>query len=139
MTAEALVSLLEAELDASRALAETLEAQRRALLEPEPAVLSALTDRLAGQFGHLSALLQMRWDAAEPAPALDAQEAALLREARLVQARIAGLAQFNQELLADRLAYVGVILGALTPDSTPPGYRAGGSPRRAPGALARSA
>lgn len=139
MNADALTSLLEAELDASRALAETLEAQRRALLEPEPAVLSALTDRLAGQFEHLSTLLQARWAAFDPPPALDAREAALLREARLMQARVAGLAQLNQELLADRIAYVGVVLGALTPDTTPPSYRPGRSLRRTTGALARSA
>lgn len=139
MTAQTLVSLLEAELTASRAVAETLDVQRRALLAPEPSVLEEISDRLADEFEHLSALLQMRQAACDSEPEPNTRAAALLREVRLTQARIAGLAGLNQELLADRLAYVSAILGALTPGAAPCAYGAGEPPRPAPTAIARSA
>jgi len=138
MTADAIVSILEAELDAGAALAETLERQRVALIERDLKGLDELTERLQEQFAHFHLVLQTREQALAGAGPLGDRAAALLREARGLEARVIGLARLNNDLLADRLARVNAVLTALLPD-TAAGYSPAGELRRSGGALARSA
>lgn len=137
MTADAIVSILEAELDSGAALLETLECQRVALIERDLKRLDEITGTLQDQFAHFNLVLQSRAQALDGVAPLDDRTAGLLRRARLLEARVAGLAQLNNELLADRLARVNAVLSALLPDP-----EVGYSPmseRRRTGALARSA
>ncbi len=138
MTTDPIVSVLEAELETGRALADTLERQRVALIERDVDQVNELSGILEGQFEHLNLLLQTRARAMADDGAITDRRAALVREVAHVEARMMDLAQLNQTLLADRLAYVTVVLGALAPDDAG-AYSAPGGARRAVGALARSA
>jgi len=138
MTTDPIVSVLEAELETGRALADTLERQRVALIERDVDQVNELCGILEGQFEHLNLLLQTRARAMADDGAITDRRAALVREVAHVEARMMDLAQLNQTLLADRLAYVTVVLGALAPDDAG-AYSAPGGARRAVGALARSA
>jgi len=138
MTADAVVAILEAELAAGAALAETLEGQRVALIERDLKGLDELTERLQQQSAHFHLVLQSREQALAAAGPLGDRAAALLRGAKRVEARVIGLAQLNNELLADRLARVNAVLAALLPEAAA-GYSSAGEVRRSGGALARSA
>jgi hypothetical protein len=138
MTADAVVSILEAELESGGVLVATLEHQRVALIERDLTRLDELTGQLQGQFAHFSLLLRTRVRSMETTGALSDRGAALLREAQRLEARVAGLAQLNNELLADRLACVNTVLAALLPEATG-GYSSTGETRPSGNTLARSA
>jgi len=138
MTADAIVSILEAELAAGAALAETLERQRVALIARDLEGIDELTERLQEQFAHFHAVLRSREQALPAVGSPGDRVAALLREARDLEARVVGLARLNNELLADRLARVNTVLSALLPE-TAAGYSPAGGLRRSGGTLARSA
>ncbi len=139
MTTDPIVSVLEAELETGRALADTLERQRMALIERDVDMINELSGIIEGQFEHFNLLLQTRARAMADDDAITDRRAALVREVAHVEARMMDLARLNQTLLADRLAYVTAVLGALAPDAAGAGYSAPGGARRAVGALARSA
>ncbi len=139
MTADALLSILEAELDTGAALVDTLERQRVALVERDLDRITELTDILAGQFGHLNTLLQMRESAMRDEPDTDDARAAMMRRVRRVEACVINQAAVNQTLLADRLAYVAAMLGALLPDRPAYGAAEGRVPRASGPAVSRSA
>ncbi len=138
MTADVVVSILEAELTAGGMLTETLERQRVALIERDLKCLDELSERLHEQFAHFHLLLQSREQALAAAGPLGDRSAALLREARRLEARVVGLARLNNELLADRLARVNAVLASLLPE-TAVGYSRAGELHRSGGTLARSA
>ncbi|MGC9320595.1 MAG: flagellar export chaperone FlgN [Armatimonadota bacterium] len=116
MTADPIVSVLEAELETARALVETLEQQRRALIARDLERLSELTEILEGQFEHFNTVLQTRTQAMQEAPELTDRHADLVRRISRAEVRVVNLATLNQDLVADRLAYVGAMLGALLPE-----------------------
>ncbi|MEA3402911.1 MAG: flagellar export chaperone FlgN [Armatimonadota bacterium] len=128
MTADPIVSVLKAELDTARALVETLEQQRRALIARDLERLNELTEILEGQFEHFNVLLQTRAQAMREAPDLTDRHGELMRRIARVEVRVMDLAALNQDLVADRLAYVGAMLAVILPDCGD-GYRPeGGRP-----------
>ncbi|MFP4248900.1 MAG: flagellar export chaperone FlgN [Armatimonadota bacterium] len=114
MTADTLSSMLNAELEAGELLAETLDCQRRALIERDLDRISRITGVLDGQMEHFTALVERRIKAVEDAGgALNEDCAELLERIRRTERRVLRLAELNQELIADRLAYVGAMLSTI--------------------------
>lgn len=114
MTAEALTSILVAELETGTLLAETLDRQRRALLERDLAGVSEATEILEGQIEHLRLLVAARVKTLEDSDGRLSDECAeLLRRIRQTEARIARLVGLNQDLIADRLAWTSAMLSTI--------------------------
>lgn len=114
MTADAVSSILEAELETGTLLVETLDRQRRALIERDLERITELTGILEGQMEHFSMLVDARTEAIDAdAPELSEECAQLLRRIRNVETRVLHLAELNQDLIADRLAYVGAMLSTI--------------------------
>ncbi|MFW5867018.1 MAG: flagellar export chaperone FlgN [Armatimonadota bacterium] len=114
MTADTLSSMLNAELEAGELLAEALDCQRRALIERDLDRISRITGVLEGQMEHFTALVERRIKAVEAAGgALNEDCAELLERIRRTERRVLRLAELNQELIADRLAYVGAMLSTI--------------------------
>src|SRR5690554_1608282 len=135
MTADALTSILEAQVQTGALLVETLDRQRAALVERDLERLLEITETLEEQVRDFGALVEARTEALADAPAQPADEhAGLLRRIRRTEARVMRLTRLNQELLADRLAYVGAMLSTVGLAGAT-GY--GAEPRM--GALSRSA
>ncbi len=114
MTADAVLSILEAELETGELLTETLNRQRQALIERDLDRISEITGLLDGQMEHFSDLVDARKHALgqqETPPGGETAE--LLRRIRRTEGRVLRLAELNQDLIADRLAYVGAMLSTL--------------------------
>lgn len=137
MTDDPVVAVLRAELETGEELARSLERQREALVTRNIDRLGELTEIIEGQFAHFNTLMQTRERILGDAPALTDATAALLRQIARTEARIKELAELNQSLIADRLAYVGAMLSAIRPERGA-AYSAGGQ-MRAQAALSRSA
>lgn len=136
MTIDSIRPLLEEELELGCALAQTLDRQRRALIDRDLDRLTELTGILEGQFKRFNELLTARADRPSPDRPGD-DDPRLMRQIARIERRVMDLAQLNQELIADRLAYVGAMLGVIMPGETRPGYGPDGS--RHPAAISRSA
>ncbi|MFO8080801.1 MAG: flagellar export chaperone FlgN [Armatimonadota bacterium] len=114
MAADALSSMLNAELETGELLAETLDCQRRALIERDLDRISRITGVLEGQIEHFTALVEGRIKAVEDAGGAPNEDCAeLLERVRQTERRVLRLAELNQELIADRLAYVGAMLSTI--------------------------
>ena len=113
---------LAAELEAARALTELLQRQRDALIAQDTERLDEVTARLQEQFGQFRYMVQTREAALGEAPDLGPDEVALLRELRTAESELQILAEVNQQILADRLAYVRALLGQIYPQEQAVGY-----------------
>lgn len=121
MTADAVTSVLEAELASGELLEVTLERQREALLRRDLDRINELTDTLEGQMEHFGTLVETRSYALDGRAPVDERSADLLRRVRRTEKRVLRLAEINQDLIADRLACVGALLSTLGL-SDPGGY-----------------
>jgi len=135
MTADALTSILEAELKTGTLLMGTLDRQREALIARDLVAIDELTAALEGQMAHFGTLVEARTQAMQADEGVTDRRAELMRRIRHTEARVLRLARLNQDLIADRLAYVGAMLSALGLKSAP-GYAPEGARSRA---LLRSA
>jgi hypothetical protein len=114
MTAADITSVLDEELEIGELLAETLECQRRALLKRDLERISELTGVLEGQMEHFSTVVEARVEAMTGEDVqLGEHCGELLQRVRHIEARILRLAEINQDLIADRLAYVGAMLSTV--------------------------
>jgi hypothetical protein len=113
---------LAAELEAARELAGLLESQRDALIAQDTERLDEVTAALQEHTGQFRYLVQTREQAFREAPELDTEDIAFLRELHSVEAQLQSLAQLNQQIIADRLAYVRVLLSRICPDEGEIGY-----------------
>jgi hypothetical protein len=135
---------LSAELEAARELAELLERQRDALIAQDTERLDEVTAGLQERADQFRYLVQTREQAFREAGELGSEDIAFLRELHSVEAQLQSLAQLNQQIIADRLAYVRVLLSRLCPDEGQVGYavtRKSATGKGGPGAsgMARSA
>ena len=136
MSTASRLEALSAELLAAGQLARSLENQRDALVAQDAERLDEMTASLQEQFEQFRYLVQRREAAFNGAPPTG-EESDLLRQLRAVEYRVQALAQLNQEILADRLAYLRAMLALLRPEEQaaaygPPGQANGaanGSPR----------
>ncbi|MFW5866646.1 MAG: flagellar export chaperone FlgN [Armatimonadota bacterium] len=139
MTIADLSSILQSELSAGELLVETLDQQRRALIERDLDRITELTGILEGQMERFSALVDARAEALSGADDLiSAEGARVLQRIRQTEGRVLRLATLNQDLIADRLAYVGAMLSTIGITNAA-GYGAGPHAAAAPGATSRSA
>jgi hypothetical protein len=112
MTDDPLVAILQAELEAGTRLMDALDRQREALVERDLCAIEETSrdlEPLMAQFGIFVEARKraLAGDGKRP-PQRD-----LMQRVRHTEARIIRLAQLNQDLLADRLAYVGAMLSSL--------------------------
>lgn len=135
MTADVLDSILEAELDTSRLLLDTLDRQREALIARDVEQIDELTDLLENQMTHFNTLVETRMRAMRADDRVTDRRAELMRRIRHTEARMLRLARLNHDLIADRLSYVGAMLATLGLRGAD-GY---GPERTRSGALLRSA
>lgn len=139
MTAHTATSILEAELEASELLAETLNRQRHALIQRDPEGINEITGILEEQMAHLTDVVRTRTDLlGRKETRLTAEQAELVRRIRRSEARVLRLAELNEELIADRLAYVGAMLSLIGPGN-PAGYGADARAEVPVGAMSRTA
>lgn len=139
MTADALSSILEAELETGELLAETLDRQRRALLERDLDRIMELTGSLEAQVEHFRLLVAARTEALSRIDGeVSAACAALLQRIRPVESRVLRLSELNQDLIADRLACVNSMLSTIGLTGAA-GYGSAGSASQHPPAISRSA
>ncbi len=122
MTNEATVALLESELELGEALIETLESQRSALLERDLDQMEQFTDLLEEQLELFLGLLEKRSHMPEEEIAATGPTRALLDRLRRTEVRVIELAEFNEKLIADRLAWSNAMLAALGMAGTEKGY-----------------
>lgn len=134
MTADAVGPILEAELETGALLEQTLERQRTALVARDLDRITELTGVLEGQLEHFNLLVQARTEVFDEDTPLSDRSADLLRRIRQTEARVLHLCSLNQELIADRLAWVGAMLSTIGLTGAA-GY--GAAPRT--GAMSRSA
>jgi len=134
MVDDAVNAILEAELETGTLLLDTLERQRQALIARDLDRITELTGILEGQMEHFNILVEIRTETIDADTPLDDRAAGLLRSIRHTEARVLRLAQLNQDLIADRLAWVGAMLSTIGLTGTA-GY---GVETRA-GALSKSA
>ncbi len=113
MTADALTSILEAELETGTLLMSTLDRQREALIARDLDCIDELTAALEGQMAHFGTLVEARMAAMAHDEDITDRGAELMRRIRHMEARVLRLARLNQDLIADRLAYVGAMLSTL--------------------------
>ncbi len=133
MTDDPLVAILEAELEAGTGLMEALDRQREALVERDLCAIeetSRALEPLMAQFGiFVDARKRVLDGDGQRPPQRD-----LMQRVRHTEAGILRLAQLNQDLLADRLAYVGAMLSRLGLAGQV-GYAPETTPRPAPNAV----
>ena len=114
MTAEAVSSILEAELETGELLAQTLDRQRRALIRRDLDRITEITGILERQMRHFATLVQERTEALEHAHGpISGERAEILRRIERTEKRVLQLAELNQDLIADRLAWVGAVLSTI--------------------------
>ena len=113
MTADALTSILEAELQTGTLLMSTLDRQREALIARDLDCINELTVALEEQMAHFGTLVEARTKAMASDQSVTDDRAELMRRIRHTEARVLRLAILNQDLIADRLAYVGAMLSTL--------------------------
>lgn len=121
MSADALTSILEAELQTGTLLMGTLDRQREALIARDLECINELTVTLEEQMAHFATLVETRAKAMASDRSVTDGRAELIRRIRHTEARVLRLARLNQDLIADRLAYVGAMLSTLGLTSAP-GY-----------------
>lgn len=139
MAEESPVAQLEAELELGEAVAETLERQRSALLERDLNQMNELTDVLENQLRQFAGLLEGSPAREASIPATGPQRA-LLERVRRTRVRVMELADFNEKLIADRLAWSNAMLTALGMTDAGPGYAPEGQRRSgSKSAVSRSA
>ncbi len=122
MAADAMTELIEAELELGEALIETLERQRTALFARDTERMSELTEVLEGQLGQFAELLERRFDGGEDDTRPTFRQHELIERVRRTEARVTQLADFNQELIADRLAWSNAMLSAIGIGESGAGY-----------------
>lgn len=122
---------LSAELEAAEQLARSLEGQRDALIAQDADRLDDTTASLQDQFEQFRYLVQRREAAFGDETSPTGEELDLLRQLRAADYRVKSLAELNQEILADRLAYLRAMLALLRPEEQAVGY---GPPGQANGA-----
>ena len=135
---------LSVELEAVQKLAESLESQRDALIERDIGHIEDLSVRLEDGFAQVGDLAVEREAAFRDAPLPSSEELALLRQLRAAEHQVMSLADLNQQIIADRLAYLRVMLDQMHPDGQSAGYAPGkrngtGETTPRPRGIARSA
>jgi len=131
--------MLEEELQAGKLLAETLDRQREALIARDLDRITELTAALEGQMERFRALVKTRVSALDSGGAdLSDEDADVLQRIHRVEGRVLRLAELNQDLIADRLAYVGAMLSTMGMTDAA-GYGAAASSAATVGAMSRSA
>jgi hypothetical protein len=113
MTDEPVGSILEAELETGALLEQTLERQRKALVARDLDRITELTGILEEQMEHFNLLVQARTEALAEEMPLSDRDAELLRRIRQTEARVLRLSELNQDLIADRLAWVSAMLSTI--------------------------
>jgi hypothetical protein len=140
MAADDLTELLQAELALGEALIETLKRQRAALFDRDTERMNELTEVLEGQLGQFAELLERRFDGGEDASRPTFRQHELIERVRRTEARVTQLADFNQELIADRLAWSNAMLSAMGLGESGAGYgRDDGGDSPSASAVSRSA
>ena len=122
MICQASVELLEAELELGAGLVEALERQRSALLQRDLDQIDELTELLEKQLHLFVGLLERRSGELEGSVAATGPDRELLDRVRRTEVRVMELAEFNENLIADRLAWSSAMLVALGVADTGPGY-----------------
>lgn len=139
MTTDALSSILEAELQTGQALAETLDRQRQALVARDLERIIELTGTLEGQMEHFRTLVVVRMESLSHFDGeLSEACASLLQRTRQMEGRVLRLSELNQDLIADRLAYVNAMLSTIGLTGAA-GYGSAGDAAQHRSALSRSA
>jgi len=113
MTDDPVGCILEAELETGALLERTLERQRKALVARDLDRITELTGTLEGQMEHFNLLVQARTEVLDEDTPLSDRSADLLRHIRQTEARVLRLSELNQDLIADRLAWVGAMLSTI--------------------------
>ncbi len=113
---------LSAELKAAERLTQSLEGQRDALIAQDADRLDEVTASLQDQFEQFRYLVQRREAAFGDMSPPTGEELDLLSRLRAADYRAKTLAELNQEILADRLAYLRAMLALLRPKEQAAGY-----------------
>lgn len=113
MTADELTCILEAELETGELLADTLDRQRRALVQRDLDRVNEITEVLEGQMEQFGSLVEARTRAMREDAAITDRRSDLLERIRRTEGRVLRLAELNQDLIADRLAWVGAMLSTV--------------------------
>lgn len=114
--------LLEAELELGEALAHTLEEQRDALLASDLVRINTLTELLEEQLKLFVGLIERRCRLAETETEFSGRDRELLHRTRRTEVRVMELADFNEKLIGDRIAWSTAMLSALGMSEAGSGY-----------------
>jgi len=113
---------LTVELQAAHQLAQSLESQREALIAKDTDRLAEITASLRDQFALFRSAVAEREANFGAAPTPSGKELALLAQLRAADYRVKALAELNHEILADRLAYLRLMLEQICPRTPGTGY-----------------
>ncbi len=113
MTDDPLVAILEAELAAGTRLMEALDRQREALIARDLCAIEEISSDLEPLMAQFGIFLEARKRALDEDRQCRLLPPDLMQRVRQAEGRILRLAQLNQDLLADRLAYIGAMLAKL--------------------------
>jgi hypothetical protein len=131
--------LLEAELELGEALVQTLEEQRDALLASDLVRINRLTEVLEEQLKLFVELIERRCAPSETESDFTGRDLELLHRAKRTEVRVMELADFNEKLIGDRLAWSTAMLSALGMSEAGCGYAPHSRPAPQVSSVRRSA